>query len=252
MDVVMKGYVIFVVAVVSLSAQIPPAFETASIQLSRSQDNSSSYDTHPGQITIRNKTLKDCIRLAYDVKVAQLSGGPKWVDSDRFDIEAKAARPVGDPQLMVMLQTLLKERFKLDVHRETKMFPGYAITVLKSGLKIREVEPEAGHVNLRRGSMAAQGTSMTKLAQTLSDLLGVPVLDATGVAGVFDFRMDWTPETNRPGLSTEDPEPSALPEMPAGPSLFAAIQEQLGLKLEARKAPLEALVIDRAEKPKSE
>jgi uncharacterized protein (TIGR03435 family) len=231
------------------NAQIPAAFESASIRLSPPGETRSSYDTNAGKISIYNKSLKDCIRLAYGVKIAQLSGGPKWVESERFDIEAKTKRPVGDPQLMAMLQALLKERFKLDIHRETKMVPGYAITVLKSGLKIREVEPGAGHVDARRGSLGAQRTSMVQFAQTLSEVLGAPVIDATATPGVFDFRLDWTPEASRPGLSTDDPEPSALPNMPAGPSLFAAIQEQLGLKLEARKAPLEVLIINRAERP---
>jgi uncharacterized protein (TIGR03435 family) len=234
------------------SAQITPTFERASVQPSQSQETTSSYNTKPGALSIRNKSLKDCIRLAYDVKVAQLSGGPKWVETERYDIEAKAARPVGDPQLMAMLQTLLKDRFKLDIHREMKMFPGYAITVVKSGLQIREVEPGPGHVDLRRGSMNAQRLSMVKLAQTLSDLLNVPVVDATAVPGVFDFRLAWTPtiDVGRPGLSGDDTQdPSVLPASTSEPSLFAAIQEQLGLKLEARKAPLDVLVIHRAEKP---
>ncbi len=252
----MKSTMRALFTLISLSfcaAQIPAtlesAFESASIKPSREPEGRSAYDTNPGHIAIYNKSLKDCIRLAYGVKIAQLSGGPKWVETDRFDIEAKAKRPVGDPQLMAMLQTLLKQRFKLDIHRDTRMVPGYALTVLKTGLKIREVEPGPGHVDVRRGSMGAQRTSMLQFAQTLSDLLNAAVIDATATPGVFDFRLDWTPEANRPGLSADDGEPSALPDMPHGPSLFAAIQEQLGLKLEGRKAPLEVLIIDRAERP---
>jgi uncharacterized protein (TIGR03435 family) len=233
------------------SAQITPTFASASIKPNKSQETTSSYNTSPGKLTIRNKSLKDCIRLAYGVKVAQLPGGPKWADQDRYDIEAAAKGPAAEPQLMVMLQTLLKDRFKLDFHRETKMFPGYAMTVLKTGLAIHEVEPGAGHINLRRGGIDGQRASMPALAQTLSDLLGTPVLDATAVPGVFDFRLSWTPtiDVPRPGLSGDDPDPSVLPENASQPSLFAAIQEQLGLKLEARKSPLDVLVIDHAAKP---
>jgi uncharacterized protein (TIGR03435 family) len=243
-----SGIAIFI-AVGVCSAQIPPAFESATIQISKSLDATSGYDTSPRGLSIRNKTLKDCIRLAYNVKVAQLSGGPKWVDTDRYNIEAKSKRPAEEPELMRMLQTLLKERFKLEMRRETKMVPGYAIAVLKTGLKIREVEPGPAHANTRRGSLRAEAVSMTKLAETLSDLLGAPVTDSTGVAGVFTFALDWTPEAARPGLSSDDAPPSALPDMPEGPSLFAAIQEQLGLKLEGRRGPLDVLIIDRAEKP---
>jgi len=232
------------------SAQVTPTFAQVSIQSNRSPEGSSSYNTLPGKLAIRNKSLKDCIRLAYGVKIAQLPGGPKWAETERFDIEAAAKGPAGEPQLMTMLQTLLKDRFKLDFHRETKMVPGYAMTVLKSGLKLKEVEPGAGHINLHRNAMDGQRVSMVELAQTLSDLLGGPVLDATAVPGVFDFRLTWTPtiDVPRPGLSDEDGERSVLPQ-DSTPSLFAALQEQFGLKLEARKAPLDVLVIDHAQKP---
>jgi uncharacterized protein (TIGR03435 family) len=231
-------------------AQVTPTFASAYIKSNKTIETSSSYNTLPGKLNIRNKTLKDCIRLAYGVKVAQLPGGPKWAETERYDIEAAARGPAAEPQLMAMLQTLLKERFKLDFHRETRMVPGYAMTVLKTGLKLHEVEPGPGHVNLHRNSMDGQRVSMAELAQTLSDLLGTPVLDATAIPGVFDFRLTWTPHTDvpRPGLSDEDAERTVLPE-DSTPSVFAAIQEQFGLKLEARKAPLDVLVIDRAQKP---
>jgi uncharacterized protein (TIGR03435 family) len=231
-------------------AQITPTFASAYIKSNKSPETSSSYNTLPGKLTIRNKTLKDCIRLAYGVKVAQLPGGPKWAETERYDIEAAAKGPADELQLMAMLQTLLRDRFKLDFHRETRMVPGYAMTVLKTGFKIQEAEPGPGHVNLRRSSIDGQRVSMVNLAQTLSDLLGMPVLDATAIPGVFDFRLTWTPHTDvpRPGLSDEDADRLVLPE-DSNPSLFAALQEQFGLKLEARKAPLDILIIDHAAKP---
>lgn len=245
--------VIIFAALLSLNlcrAQLTPTFASAFIKPNKSPETSSSYNTLPGKLNIRNKTLKDCIRLAYGVKIAQLPGGPKWAETERYDIEAAAKGPASEPQLMAMLQTLLKERFKLDFHRETRMVPGYALSVIKSGLKLHEVEPGPGHVNLRRNALDGQRVSMVNLAQTLSDLLGMPVLDATAIPGVFDFRLTWTPSVDvpRPGLSDEDAERTVLPG-DSFPSLFAAIQEQFGLKLEVRKAPLDVLVIDRAQKP---
>lgn len=232
-------------------AQLPPSFETASIKRSQTQESASRYNTAPGKLSMQNQTLKDCIRTAYGVKVAQVSGGAKWAESERFDIEAKAKGAAGDRELMLMLQTLLKEQFKLDLRRETKMVPGYALALAKGGLKIKEVEPGPGHINTRRGNITGERVSMANLTTALSELLSVPVLDETGVFGVFTFGLDWTPDLSRPrpGLSEEDPAPSALPESPEGPSLFAALQERLGLKLEGRKAPLEVLVIERAQKP---
>src|SRR5690242_13843038 len=108
----------------SLCPQVTPSFETASIKPSGDPETRSGYQTDNNRIAIQNKTLKDCIRLAYNVKVAQLSGGPKWVDTERFDIEARARGPADELRLMAMLQALLLERFKLQIHRETKMFPG--------------------------------------------------------------------------------------------------------------------------------
>ncbi len=231
-----------------------PAFEAASITPSTDPTGKSTYTTTASTLSLRNQTLKDCIRIAYDVKVAQVSGGAKWAESERFDIEAKAKRPVGDRELMLMLQALLKDRFKLDLRRETKMVPGYALVVAKGGLRIREVERGPGHINTRLGNVTGECVSMANLTAALSELLKVPVLDETGVSGVYTLGLDWTPDVSRPrpGLSQEDPDPNALPNLPEGPSLFAALQEQLGLRLERRKAPLGVLVIERAEKPAAE
>lgn len=201
---------------------------------------------------MQNQTLRDCIRIAYGVKVAQVSGGAKWAESERFDIEAKAKGPAGDRELMMMLQALLKDRFKLDLHRETKMVPGYGLAVAKSGLRMREVEPGPGHIHTRPGNITGECVSIANLTAALSELLNVPVLDETGLFGVFTFGLDWTPDLSRPrpGLSGDEADPpTALPNSPEGPSLFAALQEQLGLRLIARKAALEVLVIERAAKP---
>ena len=229
-----------------------PAFESASIKPSSAQEGRSLYNTAPGRLSMQNQTLKECIRIAYGVKVAQVAGGAKWVESERFNIDAKAKGPAGDKELMLMLQALLKDRFKLDLHRETKMVPGYGLSVAKGGVKMRQMEPGPGNIRTRAGNITGECASIANLTAALSEVLNVPVLDETGVFGVFTFGLDWTPDVSRrrPGLSGDEQDPpTALPDSPEGPSLFAALQEQLGLKLTARKAPLEVLVIDRAAKP---
>jgi uncharacterized protein (TIGR03435 family) len=218
----------------------PPAFEAASLKVSTALDNGTDRDTTPGAMTIRNFSLRSLIRVAYGVKEYQVIGGPKWMDSDRYNINAKAAGPAKDPELMLMLQTLLTERFKLEVHRQSKSTSGYALVVAKSGLKIK---PVADHGNdstsSHGGSLAAKGVSMARLSEWLARRLSVPVVNATGVSGVFDFKLEWTPEETSPGTPS-----SAGPDF----SLVAALQEQLGVKLEARKVSMEMIVVDRAEK----
>src|SRR5262245_23584766 len=103
-----------------------PSFEAASLKPSNAKDDSSSWNSRPGYLVMRNQTLNALIRIAYDLKVDQVTGGPKWLDSDRFDVEARAAGPAKDPELLAMLQKVLAERFKVKFHRDTKLVPGYA------------------------------------------------------------------------------------------------------------------------------
>ncbi len=235
-------------------AQTSSRFESATIRPSQEPEGRASYFTTATKITLRNQTLKDCVRLAYDVKIAQVSGGARWVETQRFDIEATTARQVSDREEMAMLRALLLDRFKLALHRDSKMFSGYALLLAKGGLKIREVEPGPGRIGTRRGSLSGEAASMTKLAQGLSEVLNSPVIDMTETPGVFTFALTWNPDLVRPGSLTgaDDPDtpPTVLPDNSPGPSLFAAIEEQLGLRLDRRKVPLEVLVIDRAERPR--
>ena len=145
---------------------------------------------------------------------------------------------------MTMLQSLLAERFKLSFHRETRALPGYALVVGRGGLKAKPSEPEAdSRTNSRWGSLEAAGCSMAHLALKLSEVLHLPVADFTAVPGEFDFQLKWTSD------EMQATPPDAVPDAASGPSLFAALQEQLGLKLESRKVPADVLVIDHAEKP---
>jgi len=227
-----------------------PAFEVASLKVSKAPSGSNSSHGTLGSLSIRNMTLRACIGMAYSVKELQVLGGPKWVDSERFDIDAKAAGAARGPERMAMLQTLLAERFQLALHRETKTFPGYALVVVRAGLKMHAVEPGQSKLSTHNGSMTAEKASIANLAADLSRRLGTPVDDATGVTSVFDFKLELPPQDNRTTLPSGDT-PGAEASDPAsfGAALSHVLEDQLGLKLEARKVPQEVLVIDRAEKP---
>lgn len=230
-------------------AQTPPAleFEVASVKPSQAPPGNSDVHEDRGRLSMRNVTLKRCIRGAYNIPETLVFGGPKWVDDERYDIQAKAASPAGDHDMMIMLQALLADRFKLVYHRETRPTAGYALVVAKGGLKAQPSADDAhSRTNSRRDGIDAQASTMADLAQKLSDTLHLPVADLTATRGRFDFHVQWTPEDSkaRPPSAGE----KATGADPGGPSIFAALQEQLGLKLESRKVAVEVLVIDRAEK----
>jgi uncharacterized protein (TIGR03435 family) len=211
--------------------QAPPAFDAASIKPSAEGQSGSSLSNDTGRISGRNVTLKRCMRSAYNIPEAQILGGPKWVDDARYDIDAKAAGPAGNQELMAMLQQLLAERFKLVFHREARPLPGYALVVGKKGLTAKRSEPDIrSSSNSSRHSIEAVACSMDCLAIKVSEVLHAPVTNATGAEGKFDFKLEWTPDE----LQT---------------AFFPALEEQLGLKLEGRKVPTEVLVIDSAQKP---
>jgi uncharacterized protein (TIGR03435 family) len=208
-----------------------PEFDVASIKLSTDAPGASSgIDTDTGKIHAHNVTLKRCIRGAYDIPEARIVGGPKWVDEERYVIDAKAPGPAGTHDLMAMLQQLLAERFQLTFHRETRPLPGYAIVVSKKGMLAKPSQANGGtNASSSRHNIDATGCDMACLAMKVSEVLHMPVTDATGVDGRFDFKLEWVPDDLQTAV---------------GP----ALEEQLGLKLEGRKVPTEVIVIDRAEK----
>ncbi len=230
------------IAAFGQSAATRPSFEVASIKLSKSAEGSDSHST-PGYLRMQG-SLKSIIRIAYAVRLDQVEGGPVWIDQEHYQIEARANEPATGQRLLDMLQTLLVEKFKLEFHRETKSVSGYALIRDKGSLKMSEVKPGGLHLRATAGSMTGQTVSMADLATNLSRTLGMPVTDETGLAGFFDFTLKWAPEKTTPSVSTADPSLDS-----GGPSIFTAIQEQLGLKLEPRKVSKEILVVDRAEKP---
>jgi len=217
-------------------------FEVASIKPGDPASPESSWSEGNGEVKIRNMTLQKLILFAYTVKEYQVSGGPKWLDGDRFTIVARLenrerSRAVrgGDPRLHAAMQALLAERFQLAFHRETRDLPGYALLPAKSGFKLRPVEAEElNGWSTGSGNAKFTRSSLAEVASGLADIVGRPVADRTEIAGVYDVKLQWAP----------DDRPDA-----AGPSLFTALQEQAGLRLEARKVPVAILVVDRAEKP---
>jgi uncharacterized protein (TIGR03435 family) len=217
-----------------------PHFEVASIKPSNDPPGHSGSDSDRGRLTMTNVTLKRCIMGAYAIGPNQIVGGPDWLDSDRFQISAKAEGPANDAAINAMLQTLLAERFQLVVHRETRTIPAFVLEVAKNGPKVENSEGSGNTTNSQRGRIEAKGTSMKMFAEVLSRQMELPVVDQTGLEGVFSFTLQWTPESTRPVKPEETPE---------GPSVFTAIQEQLGLRLRSQKAPVEVLVVERAEKP---
>jgi len=218
-------------------------FEVASIKPSSADPSSpSGINTGNGRLTASNVTLKRCIMGAYAVGPSQISGGPDWLESDRFEITAKAEQPVGDHILMTMLQTLLAERFKLALHRETKPIQAYVLEIGKNGPKLEKGDGHGAKTDNGRGRIVATNATMDRFAEILSRQMDLPVVNHTGLDGSFNLKLQWTPESVRTAAPVDGPGVD-------GPSIFTAIQEQLGLRLHAQKVPVEVLVIDHVEKP---
>ena len=243
------------------SVETPVAFEVASIKPS-SPTQPIAFRRSGYRVATTSTSLEWLITWAYDVYGDHICGKPQWLDAERYDIVANgpqesetAVRPPGQiSPLQQMMQALLAERFKLAVHRETRELPIYALVVAKSGLKVRLTEaPDIMGQNPfsmpGRGRLIGAGVSAEMLAKVLSHQVGRSVQDQTGLQGVFDFKLEWEPDPPTGGAGSAPP---ALVDLRAGRSLFSAIQEQLGLKLEARKGPVEVLVIDHIERTPTE
>jgi uncharacterized protein (TIGR03435 family) len=218
----------------------PNRFEVASVRLNTTAANRSSTSFLPGgRFSARFTTLDRQVVNAYRIKDYQLSGGPRWVYSERYDIEAKAEGNPSRDQMRMMLQGLLAERFHLVIHRETRELPIYALVVGKQGAKLQESpdRPTSG-INVEKGKIAGQGATVTELADQLSRIVDRLVFNKTGIKGFFDFSLEYSP------MDTQSSDaPLGLADV------LTAIQEQLGLKLQPDRARIEVLVIDGAEKP---
>jgi bla regulator protein blaR1 len=235
-----------------------PAFEVASIKPS-SPDDGLRVDFAPGgKLYITNATLRFLIKIAYDIGDDQLAGGQGWVSSKRFDLAATPDTPVGgDPKNMaphqilafhkptrLRLQRLLADRFQLELRRESTPMPVYSLVLANGGPKKLTPTRSSGDPQLNgkfgNGILNAVGVDMNTLAHFLSEgQTGRPVVDMTGLKGRFDFHLEWTPD---PGLNPLAPDVGGI-------SIFTALQQQLGLKLNARTAAADRLVVVRAELP---
>jgi uncharacterized protein (TIGR03435 family) len=228
----MNRYVPALFLIGLVNAQSRPAFDVASVKPADPNGPVQSWTGgSPGRFAAKG-TLQFFVQLAYEVESLRLTGGPKWLGADIFDIDAKAQRPFNITERNLMLQTLLAERFKLALHFETREFLVYALVVGKSGPKIQAVTDGIGTMTTGRGRLNCR-LPIAAFARSLSSTLGRTVLDQTGLTGAFDIKLEWTPDGDDA----------------SGPSIFTAVQEQLGLQLESAKGPVEILVIEHAEKP---
>lgn len=239
-------------------ATAPPVFEAATIKQNKSGSSSSESRFDHGRFIAINVLLKNLMQYsAYGTPQPRILGGPKWLNSQRFDIEAKADSSVIDQmktlsrdrrklQMQAMFQQLLADRFKLSVHWDTRELPVYALVVAKSGSKLHVSTESDGGTSASSGQFTAKGITLAEMAQSLtqelSTELGRVVIDKTGIAGRYDVTLKWTPDTD--GASADN-----RTENSSGPSIFTAMQEQLGLKLESAKSPVQVLVIDHVEMP---
>jgi uncharacterized protein (TIGR03435 family) len=210
-----------------------------------------------GEVTLTNVTLSDCLRYAYDITNDAQIQGPDWIRNKevRFDIVAKAPPGTLLSQLLLMLQNLLADRFHLVMHHEEKELPYLALTVGKKGPKWRAATDGSDSPNriFIPGRIVSNRMSTEVLATLLSRFMRQTVLDMTGLQGSYAVNLVWTPENLHPAAKPAGEITAAeSAEAPAGPSIFTAVQEQLGLKLESRKSPVDVLVIDQADKVPAE
>jgi len=232
------------------SADTRPVFEVASVKPDKSETGVDRIRISNGSLIIVNVSLKRCIGMAYGVAEGRdyLFSGPAWLDTERFDISAKFPPETSNAQVLLMLQRLLDERFNLSLHHESKDFSVYALVVGKNGAKLHPAAAPGGSYKFRAQSGHAAGfsVSMPMFADRLSRpdfQLGRQVVDFTGLTGTFDLTLDWKPETGQ----AENPSDNA-----SEASIYTAIQEQLGLRLEPRKIALEVLVVEHANKVPTE
>ncbi|MGC1421041.1 MAG: TIGR03435 family protein [Terracidiphilus sp.] len=246
-------------AACALAAQMPqpsPAFEVATIKPVESTPRSPRYIVMEGphRFVEKDYTLKLLIAAAYNLNPKAVSGGPPWIESDHYDILALTpgqVQPSHDQQ-MAMLRTLLAERFKLSWHHEPKVFSIYALEIAKGGSKLKPSTAPAtdqpaliSTVYPQRILMPARNASMADFVSVLQRaVLDRPVVDKTGLTGRYDFNLEWAPDESQFGDDV-----GAAPSDTPVPPFFTAIQQQLGLRLEATRGPIQTVVVDHAERP---
>jgi uncharacterized protein (TIGR03435 family) len=241
---------------VAAFAQNQPQFDVVSIKPNNTVPN--IMETPPlngGRLNFMHASLKTMIGIAYKVKSFQIEGAPAWAGTDRYDISATSTElSPSEERYRSMLRNMLEDRFQLSAHRESRESTIYGLVAAKNGSKLKAAAPgncvplDAEHPSAAPGQRCGSanimanrltGTSMTTagLADVLTNIAGRPVVDKTGISGMYDIHLEFTRAE------------SAVDNDAAGPSIFTALQEQLGLRLESQKGPVEFLVVDHAEKP---
>jgi uncharacterized protein (TIGR03435 family) len=230
-------------------------FDVASVRPNKSGVRRSGFNPQGNRFTATNVSLFALIQWAYDMEDFRISGGPAWMKSDRFDIAAESEGTPSIARLRLMVQPLLADRFHLQVHRQTKELPVYELSVTKGGSKLKEAKcigtpspanPCGGTSGSSRGTLIGRAVSTQMMAHDLSGVLSRVVLDKTMLRGEYDFDLTWTPDET---FARGPGDPDAPAADPNGPSIFTALQEQLGLTLKPAKGLVDVLVIDRAEAP---
>jgi uncharacterized protein (TIGR03435 family) len=250
-----------------------PRFEVASVKPDKAGEGSTLLLTADG-LTAKKVTVRFLIKQAYGVEDDEISGAPGWLDSETYDVDAKvssadlaALAKLDEKQRLRMLQPVLAERFQLKLHRAPKEIPVYALVIAKNGPKLHQAKPgdtypdgikrpdgkpggRAGMMTWSRGRLIAQGIPIASLLPPLTQQLERTVVDKTGLKGTYDITLLWTPEDDRAAMPNgAEGGREGSPTDSSGASIFTAIQEQLGLKLESQKGQVEGLVIDHVERP---
>jgi uncharacterized protein (TIGR03435 family) len=234
-----------------------PSFEVATIKPSDPAHPEQIITLRGAEVITTNVTVHALINLAYWLHPRQLTGGPAWTESDKFDMAGKPDAP-GQPnvdQMKIMIQKLLTDRFQLKFHWEKRELPVYAVRLAKTGAKLTESQedpkgiPGWNYGRNARGMIAAfRNSPMSQFTALLQNFMDRPVVDQSGLTGRYDFSLNFTPDPSQAALLGAPPTPPGdNPE--AAPDIFAAFQQQLGLKLEQTRAPVDVMVIDKVEKP---
>jgi uncharacterized protein (TIGR03435 family) len=243
-----------------------PTFDVISVKPNHSDFHGISLGYTPDGIHATNIPILFLIKEAFALNDDQLFGIPDWVHSEKYDIDAKVAAAdvptmhnLTHDQRRQMILQILADRFKLTYHRETRMLPEYSLVIAKGGSKLQEFKPgddasgqlkHAGQMKMSNGVISASGVPLEPLARLLSDRVGRPVVDKTGLTGNYDFTLQWADDHHDgPAHGPDAAAPSSELSEIAGPSIFTAVEEQLGLKLQSEKGPVQVLILDHIEAP---
>ncbi len=236
----MRGWWLVVLGACGLFGQ---TFEAASVKASGPASVRMFYDRNdnPGRISYGRATLHDLLYKAYDLKDYQQISGPGWLGSEAYDVVATMPASTSQADFRVMIQNLLAERFGMTVHHETKDFPVYEIVIAKNGPRLKEYDPALkpglrATMTMTSAHMSAQGETMGVLATFLRNPVGRFVVDKTGLTGKYDIELDYHPDSTASAAAAEN----------AAPSVFDAVEKQLGLRLVAGKATFDVIVVDHA------